>query len=207
MSLIWRLLRKALTPHRCANLWGLHAIIRERALALENERLLSRLGGCGRDVRLHGRIRVSGAESMALGDNVHLGENAFIRAEGGLEIGDNTHISRNVVIYTVNHNYRGERLPYDEQFVHRPVRIGENVWIGINVTILPGATIGEGAIVGAGSCVRGEVPPLAIVAPQDPAVLKFRDRERYHRLSAAGRFGGPDGKPYPPDAAEEPTAL
>ena len=70
-------------------------------------------------------------------NNVHIGENAFIRAEGGLFIGENTHVSRNLMLYTVNHNYKGKNVPYDETVIKKPVHIEKNVWIGMNVNILP----------------------------------------------------------------------
>jgi len=105
-------------------------------------RLMDRLGSCGHGVRFGGSIRISAPEHAHIGHNVHIGDGAFFRAEGGLTIGDNAHISRNLVIYTINHQYEGERLPYDEAQIPRPVVIGKNVWIGMNVCIVPGTRIG-----------------------------------------------------------------
>ena len=156
--------------------------------------LAGRLRGCGRGVRFHGRITLTGPERVRIGDNVHVGANAFIRGEGGLEIGENTHISRNLVLYTFNHRYEGERLPYDEGQVAGPVRIGRNVWIGMNVCITPGSVIGDGAIVGMGCVVMGEVPPLAIVGSQRWRVLGWRDAGHYGELDGRGAYGGADGK-------------
>ena len=122
--------------------------LRQLIWLLSNEYTKRSLGACGEGVRIYGRFRVSAPQNLYLGFNVHINENAFIRAEGGLKICDHTHISRNVVIYTMNHDYEGERLPYDEKKVLKSVEIGRNVWIGMNVCIVPGVTIGEGAIIG-----------------------------------------------------------
>ena len=130
---------------------------------------------------------------MEVGNNVHFGDNAFIRAEGGLTIGDNTHISRNLVLYTINHQAEGARIPYDEQLVAKPVTIGRNVWIGMNVCIAPGTTIGDGAIVGIGTVVFGDVPPLSIIGSPPWSIIGQRDEARYKRLDREQAYGGPDG--------------
>jgi maltose O-acetyltransferase len=157
--------------------------------------LLAGLGGCGCGVGIYGRFVITGRDKMTVGNNVHIGGNAFIRAEGGLTIGDNVHISRNLVLYTINHRYEGERIPYDETFLHKPVEIGRNAWIGMNVCIAPGSVIGEGAIVAMGTVVSGHVPPMAVVGSQKWRVLKHRDPERYSRLDEVQAYGGINGLP------------
>ena len=112
--------------------------IQEHCLGVRNQRLLSQLGAYGQGVGLYGKIRISSPSRIKIGDNVHINDNAYIRAEGGVTIGDNTHISRNLVLYTINHHYDGQRLPYDDTFVEKPVNIGRNVWIGMNVCITQG---------------------------------------------------------------------
>ncbi len=152
---------------------------------------------CGHAVRFNGVSTITGIERAKFGDNVHIGPNAFIVADGGLEVGSHTHIARNVTIYTRNHDYRGARLPYDDNDIFRPVIIGECVWIGVNVTILPGALIGSGAVIGGGSVVRGRVEPLAVIGDDDAAkILRHRDTAHYQRLYKFRLFGGVSGVPY-----------
>lgn len=163
-------------------------------VAFENERLLGELKAAGEGCRINGEIVVTGKYSVELGSNVHIGKNAFIRGEGGLKIGDNTHISRNLVLYTINHQSEGLRLPYDETQVEKPVVIGKNVWVGMNVCIAPGSTIGDGAIIGMGCVVFGEVPPLAIIGCQKWRVLGSRDEGHYERLESEKLYGGVSGR-------------
>lgn len=148
----------------------------------------------GQGVQLNGQVLITHPENVEIGDNVHIGHLSVIDGRGGVFIGANTHISRNFLLYSVNHNYRGERLPYDDQFIARPVHIGANVWIGHGVCIQPGATIGEGAIVGMGCVVSGVVPPLSVIAPPRWVVVGMRDPLHYARLVKAGAFGGPNGE-------------
>lgn len=168
-------------------------LFRQAFAMLANEYLKSRLGSCGRGVRLYGRIRITAPMHVHLGSNVHINENAFLRGEGGISIGNNCHIARNLVIYSINHDYSGNALPYDENQIEKAVHVADNVWIGMNVMIVPGVTIGEGAIVGMGSVVRRDIEPCAIVAGPGCEVIKYRDREHYDRLCKEGRFSGAAG--------------
>jgi len=153
----------------------------------------ARLGSCGEGSRIWGKVWIAGAAQMHLGDNVHIGRGAHIRAEGGLKIGDNTHISRNLTLYTVNHRIDGDLIPYDKALDEKPVEIGRNVWIGINVCIAPGTQIGDGAIVGMGTVVSGVVPPMTIVGGQKWRELGRRDETHYLQRDAEGAYGGADG--------------
>lgn len=161
--------------------------------------LRARIGHIGAGGTLGTDLTITAPHRLWLGDNVHIGRHAWIRAEGGLKIGSHTHISRNVTIYTINHDYQGVRLPYDETLVQKPVTIGENVWIGMNVSIAPGTDIGDGAIIAMGACVSGKVPPLAIVGHQKWRVIGQRDPIHYRKLVESGAFGGADGIPFSPE--------
>ncbi|MFZ5562587.1 MAG: acyltransferase [Thermodesulfobacteriota bacterium] len=160
---------------------------------LSNEYIKHTLGSCGHGVRIHGRIHLTGAKHIHIGDNVHINDNAFFRGQGGLWIGNNTHISKNLVVYTTNHQYQGSLLPYDEQKILKPVKIGTNVWIGTNVCIVPGVTIGDGAIIGMGVVVSQDVPPLAIIGAPVYRSLKMRDKKHYDDLVRLGAYGGMSG--------------
>lgn len=156
----------------------------------------SLLGSCGDDVYIYYPFKITDPRSASIGNNVHINRGAFIRAEGGLIIGDNVHIAPNLTIYTINHNYAGDAIPYDNSVVKKPVTIHKNVWIGVNVTIVPGVTIGEGAIVGAGSVVSKDVPALAIVGSTPLRIIKYRAEEHYRQLDRAHMYGGVNGSLY-----------
>lgn len=140
------------------------------------------LGFCGSGVTINPECKWLGCENIYLAANVFINHGSIIQGEGGLHIGENTIIGPNVTIWTVNHDIRGEKLPFGKQRVFKPVKIGRDVWIGINVTIVPGVEIGDGAVIGAGAVIAGVVPPLAIVAPEKWRVVGSRDEEHYRRL-------------------------
>lgn len=154
----------------------------------------SRFKKFGKQNHIHYPCRITGVSEIEIGNNVHINRGAFIRGDGGLKIGDNVHIARDLIIYTVNHNYEGESLPYDSTNIKKQVIIEKNVWIGIRVTIVPGVKIGEGAIIGAGSVITRDVPPLAIVGSGEQKILKYRNEDHYRLLEKKGIYGGRDGK-------------
>lgn len=158
-------------------------------------KLLNEIPCKGDHVKINGLITVTHPRMLLLGSNVHIGGGAYLNTRGGLSIGDNTHISRNLIVYTSNHRYESDLLPYNSEFDCKPVSIGRNVWIGINVCITPGVKIGEGAIIGMGSVITRDVPPFAIVGNQAFRNLGERDISRYKSLVDSDSFSGPDGLP------------
>ncbi len=127
------------------------------------------------------------------GGNIYLGDycnfNGMQMIGGGyIYIGNYFHSGTECMIITQNHCYEGDEIPYDSKFDYKTVRIGDCVWFGNRVTVTGNVTIGEGAIVAAGSVVCKDVPPLAIVGGNPAKVIKYRDKERYYKLKAAGKF-------------------
>ena len=167
----------------------------QRDWARKEKEMTGNLKQVGSDFRLTFPFQIHAPHEVSVGDNIHIGRNCFIRGEGGLTIGSNTIISRNLVLYTVNHRYEGDRIPYDEVLEKKPVVIGNNVWIGMNVCIAPGTNIGDGAIIALGSVVSGTIQPGEIVGQPRFRVLKNRDPDRYHRLVEDNAISDPWGKP------------
>lgn len=120
-----------------------------------------------------------GEQNLTLGEHVHIGRHTEIMAEGGIRIGNNVVISYHCVLWSIDHRYEGDGLPYDKARLRRPIVIGDNVWIGRNSIVRGGVTIGEGAVVAMGSVVTRDVPPLGVVGGNPARLLKFRDAERY----------------------------
>lgn len=153
-------------------------------------KLFSTFGSVGRNVHIRLNPNISSPKSLHIGNNVWIGDNFFVKAEGGVEIGSGTIISRNVEIWTSNHNYDSADLmaiPYDRRMVSKQVTIGENVWIGSRVIILPGVTIGEGAVIGSGAVVTKDVPIGAVAGGNPATILKYRQMERYWALKEQGK--------------------
>lgn len=133
----------------------------------------------GYDSRIAWGSVIHQPEKLELGNYVRIGSGAFLFCMGGIKIGDNTIISRNVLIYSANHDIKGNAIPYDNKYINKPVNIGNSVWIGMNVTIRPGITIGDGAVIGMGVVVTNDVQPGAIIVTAEQKTLKYRDMEDF----------------------------
>ncbi|NQZ23895.1 MAG: acyltransferase [Colwellia sp.] len=141
----------------------------------------------GVNCKFQGDVKVYYSDGLQLGDDIRIGFGSFLFALGGISIGNNTQISRNVVIYSANHEIEGKAIPYDDQYVLKPVKIGESVWIGMNVLILPGVTIGDGAVIGMGTVVSKDVKPGEIIVGSGQRVIKHRDLEKFNQLDEQGQ--------------------
>lgn len=128
-----------------------------------------------------------------IGNNVYLGEHVNfngmqIHGSGKVTIGNYFHSGVECLIIAQNHNYEGEKIPYDETYIYKDIEIGDFVWLGSRVMILPGTKIGEGAIIQGGSVVHGVIPPYAIAGGNPAKVFKYRDIEHFKKLKAEGKF-------------------
>lgn len=139
--------------------------------------------------------QIFGRESLVVHGPVHIGRGTEIMAEGGVTLGRHVVISYDCVLWSVDHRYEGEALPYDKIRLKKPIVVEDHVWIGRNVLIRGGVTIGEGAVVAMGSVVTRDVPPLAVVGGNPARVLRIRNVRRYVENQVASRFlwSGVDG--------------
>jgi chloramphenicol O-acetyltransferase type B len=121
------------------------------------------------------------------GDFVNL-NGMKIFGTGKVTIGNYFHSGVECMILTSNHNYRGNKIPYDETEIIKDVIIADCVWIGARVTILGGVTIGEGAIIQAGAVVVNNIPKYGIAGGNPAKVFKYRDAAHFEQLKADKKF-------------------
>ena len=111
-----------------------------------------------------------------------------IRGSGKVVIGNYFHTGTGCKIITQNHNYGGDKIPYDDTYVRKTIIIKDFVWFGDDVLVVGNVTIGEGAIIAAGSVVCKDVPDCAIVGGNPAKLIKYRDKEHFEKLKQQGRF-------------------
>ncbi len=143
-------------------------------------------------LEVKGKLIVNGKSSVnrntIIGNNVNFNG---LRIEGtaSVIIGNNFHSGTECLFITSFHNFdNGTKIPYDETYIHKPVKIEDNVWLGSRVIILGGVTIGEGAIIQAGSVVVSNVPKYAIAGGAPAKVFKYRDISHYNELKNENKF-------------------
>lgn len=115
---------------------------------------------------------------IIIGNNVGIGEFAYLGGAGGLEIGDECIIGQYLSCHPENHNYDNISLSIRHQGVSRKgIKVGKNCWIGSKVTILDGVEIGNGSVVAAGSVVTKSFPENSIIGGVPAKLLKNRNHE------------------------------
>lgn len=131
-------------------------------------------------LEIRGNIYVEYPENLSFGNYCFINEGCYWSAKGGIEIGSNVIFGPNTTVWTYNHNYEGDYIPYGGEDILKKVTIEDNVWVGMNTIIMPGVTIKEGAIVAAGSVVVKDVESLSIVGGNPARELKKRNQEKYN---------------------------
>ena len=112
-------------------------------------------------------------EFINIGNNVGIGEFAYIGGAGGVEIGNDTIIGQYFSTHPENHNYEKLDLLIRDQGVNRQgIKVGSNCWIGSKVTILDGVTIGNNCVIAAGAVVTKSFSDSVIIGGIPAKILK-----------------------------------
>lgn len=149
------------------------------------KKILKTAHSCGDGLYVGGKSYVT--SKTDLGEHVSFNGMAM-SGNGHICIGKYFHSGPGCQIITSFHNYEGNQIPYDNQYIDKDVNIGDCVWLGNNVIILGGVTIGEGAIIQAGSVVCKDVPAYAVAGGHPATPFKYRDIEHYKKLKSEGRY-------------------
>jgi len=112
---------------------------------------------------------------IKIGDNVGIGEFAYLGGGGGLEIGDGCIVGQYFSCHPENHIFEDSQKPIRLQGVTRKgIKIGCNCWIGAKVTILDGVTIGDNCVIAAGAVVTKDMPTDSVIGGVPAKVIKSR---------------------------------
>ncbi len=112
---------------------------------------------------------------IRIGNNVGIGEYAYLGGAGGLDIGDECIVGQYLSCHPENHNYEDLNTPIRHQGVTRKgIRIGNNCWIGSKVTVLDGVTIGDNCVIAAGAVITKDMPSNSVIGGVPARVLKSR---------------------------------
>ena len=125
------------------------------------------MGNIGENSRVMPPVTVVRGNSVKIGKNVVVMNNALFMAAGGITIEDNVKVEANAQLISNNHDL------YDHAVLTcKPVHLKRNCWIGAGATILPGVTVGENAVVGAGAVVTKDVEANTVVGGNPAKLIK-----------------------------------
>lgn len=185
----WRLLLGGRRPSglflgKNVQLFNLPNIRFGSVVQLEDHVVVSALGrqpvSFGNNVRIGAFSRIITATTLdqvgshiRIGNNVGIGEFAYLGGAGGLEIGDDCIVGQYFSCHPENHVFADPSLPIRLQGVTRQgIRIGRNCWIGAKVTLLDGVSIGDNCVIAAGAVVTKPMPANSVIGGVPARVIK-----------------------------------
>jgi len=123
-------------------------------------------------------------EYIRIGNNVGIGEFAYLGGAGGLDIGDDCIIGQYLSCHPENHNHSSDEELIRHQGTEREgIRIGKNCWIGAKVTILDGVVIGDNCVIAAGAVVTKSMPANSIIGGVPAKVIKNRSGNIFQKTA------------------------
>jgi len=160
---------------------GALAVVKFHLLAyfLEDaiEGILLRDGQAQGEIMIRGNSVMKGyyKNLMRIGDEVWIGQQAFLHSAGGIDIGARVGIGPGVRIITSAHAEAGRHVPILNSPVElAPVVIEDDCDLGVGAIVLPGVRIGRGAQIGAGAVVTEDVPPYSVAVGVPAKVTRER---------------------------------
>lgn len=143
--------------------------------------LLRRFGArVGRNVLIKPNVHVKYPWHLVVGDNVWIGERAWIDNFTTVRIGANAVVSQGAYLCTGNHDWTDPGMG----LVVRPITIEDGAWVGAFARVAPGVTVGKNAVLALGAVLMHDADPGWIYRGNPAEKVKER---RIVDLAAVGR--------------------
>lgn len=116
-------------------------------------------------------------ERIFIGHRVRIGSRCHLWAgpgRGRIEIGDDVLFGPEVLLTAATYRYDLGHPVTQQPMAESDIVIGNDVWLATRAVILPGTTIGDGSIVAAGAVVRGDFPPMSVIAGSPARIVSQR---------------------------------
>ncbi|MEV0639315.1 putative colanic acid biosynthesis acetyltransferase [Streptomyces sp. NPDC050619] len=113
----------------------------------------------GRRVRIRRGVRVHWPWRLDVGDDVWIGEGAWLLNLEQITIGSDVCVSQGALLCTGSHQHRSPTFEFD----NGPIRLEPGSWVAARAVVLRGVTVGRGAVVGASAVAHRDVTPGAVV--------------------------------------------
>jgi putative colanic acid biosynthesis acetyltransferase WcaF len=116
------------------------------------------------------RVNIHFPWKLMIGDNVWIGEEAFLLNFELLTIGNNVCVSQRAFLCGGNHDYKTPSMPYR----NGPITLDDGSWVGANTFIGPNVIIGTDTVVSAGSVVTQSLAENGIYRGNPAQFIKKR---------------------------------
>jgi putative colanic acid biosynthesis acetyltransferase WcaF len=113
----------------------------------------------GSGVLIRHRVRIHWPWKLVIGDDVWIGEDAWILNLEPVVIGSDVCVSQSAFLCTGSHQRSSPTFEFD----NGPITLEDGSWVAARAVVLRGVTVGTGAVVGAGAVVAADVEQQAAV--------------------------------------------
>jgi len=124
----------------------------------------------GSGVIIKPRVNIHFPWKLNIGNDVWIGEEAFLLNFELLTVGNNVCISQRAFLCGGNHDFRIPEMPYR----NGPITLMDGVWIGASVFVSPGVIVGTDSVVTAGSVITGNIASNGIFKGNPVVYIKQR---------------------------------
>lgn len=112
----------------------------------------------GTGLVLKPRVNIHMPWKLEIGNDVWIGEEAFLLNFEKLTIGNNVCVSQRAFLCGGNHNFKDPTMPYR----NGPITLEDGCWVGASVFVAPNVTIGIDTVVSVCSVVIKNLPSNSI---------------------------------------------
>ncbi|MFI9586623.1 putative colanic acid biosynthesis acetyltransferase [Streptomyces sp. NPDC052236] len=113
----------------------------------------------GQRVLIRQRVRVHWPWRLEVGDDVWIGEGAWLLNLEQITIGSNVCVSQGALLCTGSHQRHHRTFEFD----NGPIRLEPGAWVAARAVVLRGVTVGRGAVVGASAVAHRDIAPGALL--------------------------------------------
>lgn len=127
----------------------------------------------GKGLVIKPRVNIHFPWKLTIGNDVWIGEEAFLLNFEPLTIGNNVCISQRAFLCGGNHDYRDPSMGYR----NGPITLMDGSWVGASVFVGPNVVIGIDSVLSAGSVVTQSVPENSIFRGNPAIIVGIRWKE------------------------------
>lgn len=124
----------------------------------------------GKGLVIKNNVNIKFPWKLTLGENVWLGEYAWIDNLDEVKIGSNVCISQGVLLLTGNHDYTLPTFDYR----NAPITVEDGAWIGAKAVVCPGVKVESHAILTVGSIATKDMEAYGIYQGNPAQKVRMR---------------------------------
>jgi putative colanic acid biosynthesis acetyltransferase WcaF len=121
----------------------------------------------GRRVLIRRGVRIHWPWKLDIGDDVWVGEDAWILNLEPVTIGSDVCVSQAALLCTGSHLRRSATFEFD----NGPVRLEPGSWVAARAVVLRGVTVGRDAVVGAGAVAHQDLAPGSVLVARGASAV------------------------------------